>query len=210
MPRHSRKALVGLEIEVKFAVVDFGPLRARLQGAGAVFLSRVFEENEVYDAPGGELRAKGVLLRLRRDAKARLTLKLPCGDEAPAGFKTRKELETTVGDFGVAAAIFGHLGYVASLRYEKMRETWRYADALVCLDQLPYGLFVEIEGTPETIAMAAAALGLGMQDASTASYLDLFHAHLDAKGLARSDSFVFPPDEGARLRSLCAATMSED
>ncbi len=200
---------MSLEIEVKFPVSDFAPLRARLQGAGAIFLSRVFERNLVLDGPDGGLRAQGALLRLRQDVRARLTLKLPSLD-GPAGFKTREEIETTVGDFETAAAIFGHLGYVESLRYEKMRETWRYADALVCLDELPYGLFMEIEGEPDSIVMAAAALGLRMETASTASYLDLYHAHLDAKGLERSDSFVFSPERGARLRALCAATMTED
>jgi len=197
---------MGLEIEVKFAVADFGPLRARLQGAGAIFLSRLFESNVVFDAPDGALRARGALLRLRQDDQARLTLKLPCETGGLPGFKTRREIETTVGDFDTVAAIFAHLGYVESLRYEKMRETWRYGDALVCLDELPFGLFAEIEGEPDSIAMAAAALECGMDAASTASYLDLFHAHLDAQGLARSDSFVFPPEQGARLRALCSAS----
>lgn len=198
---------MALEIEVKFPVTDFSVLRCSLQRRGALFLTRLFERNVVFDSPDGVLRARGALLRLRRDNAARLTLKLPSpgGHE---GFKVRREIETTVGDFDHTASIFTHLGYTETMRYEKLRETWRHCDALVCLDELPFGLFVEIEGAPDAIAYTAGDIGLDMADASTASYHDLHLAHLDARGLPRRDSFEFSPEERSRLESLAARSMS--
>lgn len=199
---------MGLEIEVKFPVADFSGLRSALQRKGALFLNRLFERNVVFDSPDGALRARGALLRLRRDDASRLTLKLPNPGGGHEGFKVRREIETTVGDFEQTASIFSLLGYNESLRYEKLRETWRHCDALVCLDELPFGLFVEIEGTPDSIAYTAGDVGLDMEDASTASYHDLYLAHLDAHGLPRQDSFVFPPEERSRLERLAAQSMS--
>jgi len=200
---------MGLEIEVKFPVADFSVLRSFLQRRGAIFLARLFEQNVVFDSPDGALRARGGLLRLRRDNAARLTLKLP-SPGGPAGFKTRREVETTVGDFDQTASILTHLGYLEAMRYEKLRETWRHCDALVCLDELPFGLFVEIEGAPDSIAYTAGDIGLDMAEASTASYHDLFRASLDAQGLPLRDSFVFSSDERRRLEALAEKTMSRD
>lgn len=197
-----------LEIEVKFPVTDFSVLRSSLQRKGALFLTRLFERNILFDSPDGALRSRGALLRLRSDNAARLTLKLPPPGGGHEGFKVRREIETTVGDFNQTASIFTHLGYNEAMRYEKLRETWRHLDALVCLDELPFGLFVEIEGAPDSIAYAAGDIGLEMEDASTASYHDLYLAYQDARGLPRQDSFVFSPEDRSRLESLAARSMS--
>ena len=52
------------------------------------------------------------------------------------------------------------LGYKLTAVYEKRREYWRLDDVEVVLDELPFGLFMEIEGTIETIDAAEKKLGL--------------------------------------------------
>lgn len=197
-----------LEIETKFAVADFAPVRDALGRAAARRLSRVFEENIVLDTPAGDLRRRGMLLRLRRDAAGRMTLKLPAETAAGAGLKVRQELETGVADVTVLETIFGHLGYRPSLRYEKVRETWRLGDVEVCLDRLPFGRYLEIEGPAAAIPEAASVLGLSMEDALTATYHDLYQAYRVAQGLPPADSFVFSPAERRELLAALAAGRS--
>ena len=182
------------EIETKFAVADFEPVRQALARADGVRLSRRFEENVVLDTPQRTLRGQGVLLRLRRDGVGRLTLKLPAGAPEGSGLKIRREMETEVADPEALAAIFAGLGYEPALRYEKVRETWRVAASLVCLDELPFGRFLEIEGPAAEIPVLAGRLGLSMDDASPLTYHGLYHEHLRALGLPLADSFVFPPE----------------
>lgn len=182
-----------LEIETKFAVEAFEPVRDALARAGGTRLSRLFEENLVLDTPDGTLHRRGMLLRLRRDEAGRLTLKLPALGAAPAGLKVRQELETGVADMAVLETVLGHLGFHPALRYEKVRETWRLGSVLVCLDLLPFGRFLEIEGPAEAIAQTADSLDLSMGQALTATYHDLFQAHLARLGLPLTDSFVFAP-----------------
>ena len=50
--------------------------------------------------------------------------------------------------------------YAPVFAYEKVREEWEFAGCHVCLDRLCFGDFVELEGEPESIRAAAAALGL--------------------------------------------------
>lgn len=193
---------VSLEIETKFAVEAFAPIRTALCRVGGERISCVFEENIVLDTPEGALRQRGMLLRLRRDAAGRITLKLPVAASAGKGLKVRQELETGVGDVAVVETILAHLGYVPALRYEKVRETWHLPDVEVCLDLLPFGRYLEIEGRAEAIAPTAASMSLSMDAALTATYHDLYQQYLRAQGLPPGDSFVFSPD--ARRDALAA------
>lgn len=194
------------EIESKFAVAGFGPARQALAAAGGRRLSRCFEENVVLDTPEGDLRRQGKLLRLRRDGQGRVTFKLPAENPGDAAIKTRREIESEVADLDALEAIFGTLGYAPRLRYEKVRETWALGPAHICLDELPFGLFIEIEAPAEAIAATAAALGLSMAEASSKTYHDLYQDHLAANGRPPADSFVFAPEaRRAVLASLAQA-----
>lgn len=182
------------EIETKFAVTAFEPVREALLRAGAERLARRFEENVVLDTPDGDLRRRDVLLRLRRDAGARVTLKLPAETPDAGGLKVRREIETGVADPDALQAVFFHLGYRPFLRYEKVRETWRLGPTLICLDHLPFGLFLEIEGPAVAIAATADSLGLSMDAALADTYHALYQRHLAENGLPPRDSFVFDAD----------------
>jgi len=199
---------VALEIETKFAVTDFAPVREALGRSAGRRLSCVFEENLVLDTPAGDLRRQGMLLRLRRDGAGRITLKLPATASAGAGFKVRQEFETGVADVSVLETILGHLGYRPALRYEKVRETWRVGEVEVCLDRLPFGRFLEIEGPAAALPDMAVRLGLSMEDALTATYHDLYQAHRTALGLPPGESFVFSPEDRRELLAALAAGQS--
>ncbi|QLA16394.1 class IV adenylate cyclase [Desulfolutivibrio sulfoxidireducens] len=211
---------MALEVELKYPVLEFAPVRRALAGIGAQCLGAVFERNEVFDspAPGGDaqgasgrLRDAGMVLRLRQDIPGKsgttggaghcglLTLKLPPPPGAPEGFKVRREIETRVEDLAAMRDILSGLGFAGSLCYEKVRETWKLGELSVCLDRLPFGCFVELEGPPGDILAWADRLGLQAASASTATYHDLHLEHLDRLGLPRRDSFVFDPDTAALL-----------
>lgn len=193
-----------LEHEIKFPVADFDDLRRRLNLAGAVCLGRVFESNIVYDDARNSLRAANILLRLRRDGQGRLTLKRPpAARDDHAGLKVLEEFETRVDDPSALEAILHALGYKASFAYEKVRETWDIMaqDGVVhvCLDRLPFGRFVELEGPARALEAAAGALGLSMNDGLTDNYHALHRKYLAGRGLEGDDSFVFTGAERAGI-----------
>jgi adenylate cyclase, class 2 len=196
---------MAVEIETKFALASFATVREALTRAGGRQVSRVFEENLVFDTADGALRRRDVLLRLRRDDLGRVTLKLPGAADGQGGLKVRQEFETEVADLDVLETIFRHLGYVPALRYEKIRETWELGEVHVCLDRLPFGRYLEIEGPGPAIAWAATRIGLSMEAALTSTYHELYRAHLAEAGLPPADSFVFdPPLRRELLASLAA------
>jgi adenylate cyclase class 2 len=136
---------------------------------------RHFEDNVVLDDALGSLASSGELLRLRRtNDGADLTFKGP--RDVSGGIKTRSELEAPVSDPDALEAILVCLGYRPVFRYQKYREIYTFGPVEVVLDETPAGTFLEIEGEPEDIAMAARALGYGPADFISDSYAALFFA----------------------------------
>jgi len=163
-----------LEIESKFPVTDLATVEKILAAQNAYLTApRVYENNIRYENAGQSLGMEHRVLRLRQDTRARLTYKEPSPIPVE-GAQARVELEVTVSDFAVMAAILGRLGYTPAWRYEKYRTTYRFRRTEVTLDELPYGSFVEIEGPLDAIGTVSALLGLDDRKRVKSSYSDLF------------------------------------
>lgn len=162
------------EIELKLYCPDLMQVQQRLQSMGARQVApRVLERNLSYEDSVGNLAAEGIVLRLRQDSRARLTLKM-AGEIVPGAIQRRFEAEIEVSDFDTAALIFERLGYHVQLLYEKYRSTWALGEAEIALDELPCGNFVEIEGDAEHIEHAVGALALEAAPRLPMSYRALF------------------------------------
>lgn len=174
-----------IEIEKKYRLESerVGPLRRRLKEAGAEGEATAeFEENVIYTGPGLD-PARRVLRLRRKGGRAVFTFKER--DLSGSPVKRQREEETEVSDAGALAAILEALGYRPALVYEKRRETWRLAGAEVVIDELPFGLFVEIEGEEARILEAEKLLGLDEAEAEHAPYPELTLRH----GTKRGDVF---------------------
>ena len=139
-----------IEIEKKYSLTadESTELVFKLDELNAQFIGEGMEENIIYT--GGFLRERQAVLRLRNVGdKTILTYKerLPTATDV----KHQIEHETEVKDFTAASKIFDSLGFTRSLVYEKERRTWRLEDAEVVLDKLPFGLYMEIEGSVDAI-----------------------------------------------------------
>ncbi|MFW6179010.1 MAG: class IV adenylate cyclase [Desulfohalobiaceae bacterium] len=191
---------MGLEIELKFQVSDFEGLRIKLLKAGASFVDRYFEQNLVLDTGSRELRQKDMLLRLRKARRSVLCLKRkpdPGTAGEQEGFKVYSEVETQVQDPEQMQAILQGLGFSPAFRYEKVREKWQLQACLVCLDLLPFGRYVELEG--QDIMACVRLLGLDPESGSSKTYHQLHQEHRQAQGWTAEESFVFTEAQKAQL-----------
>jgi adenylate cyclase, class 2 len=174
------------EIEVKLLVRDLKKIEAGLLERKARLLqARVFERNLRFDQPDGRLRAEGQALRLRQDTEAHLTYK--GASDLEDGIISRSELEFTISDFETARKVLEALGYIQVAVYEKYRATYELNNCHIMLDELPYGNFVEIEGTDaESIHTVASLLDLNMEAATGDSYLGIFQKYCQRRGWSQS------------------------
>ncbi len=132
-------------------------LTAKIAAVGGVFAYERFEENYLHR--GGILDERGAVLRLRKTLESTvLTYKEKIGSQAE--FKQQIEHETIVTDVEAMEAIIERLGYVLAIVYEKHRKAWHLGNTEVVLDELPFGFYMEIEGSIEDILAAEKLLSI--------------------------------------------------
>jgi adenylate cyclase class 2 len=197
------------EIEAKFYVQDLKKIEARIRELDARLIqARVLETNIRFDLPDHRLRSEGRVLRLRHDTESHLTYK--DSGKSEQGVINRTEIEFTVSDFEKAKLFLEALGYQEFFTYEKYRTTYvlesasllansqQYTlsgtravgvhDCHIMLDEMPYGNFVEIEGTDnESIHAVAKKLHLDLSASIPASYSALFDRLRRMLGLSFTD-----------------------
>jgi len=162
-----------LETEIKFYLIDLPSMRQRIINLGAQSRGRFFESNVRFEDSYRTLSQKKSLLRLRRDQKVRLTYKSTPPEES-SQFKIMAELEVEVSDFDTMHRILEVLGFHHEQVYEKWRETLVFDNTHFCLDSMPYGDFLEIEGPKQDIKNFAAQLGLQWNQRILLNYLHIF------------------------------------
>lgn len=175
-----------LEIEVKFLLSNIDSIRNRIIKLGAVSMGRIFETNIRFEDSTKSLIQKKSLLRLRKDTKTTLTFK----SEPRVNnnqFKILRELEVEVSDYYTMKHILESLGFYQEQIYEKWRETFKINGANLCLDTMPYGDFLEIEGQKEKIKKFASQIGFKWQHRILLNYLAIFDIIRQRSNLGFSD-----------------------
>ena len=138
-----------------------------LSDIGAEFVREEFEENIIFSS--GELFEKHAIVRIRKtDSKVTLTFKQKMPSESDA--KHQIEYETSIENSASAAAILEGIGLQPVIIYEKTRKTYKTRSAEVVLDELPFGSFMEIEGTLTAIAEIEMLLGIEDLEVETETY----------------------------------------
>ena len=152
------------EVEVKAVLDDWAARRDRLERAGATLTFAGRLEDRRYDTAARDLAARDVVLRLRvhRDpSAARSTLGWKGPTERVDGYKVREELETAAADPDALAAILDRLGYVVTRAIDREIAQFDLDGTAVRFERYPrMDDLVEVEGPPEGIERAIAALGM--------------------------------------------------
>jgi len=141
---------MNIETEKKFRLgaKRLDEITNRLHELGAQFRKEVFEVN--YQHRGGDMDERGATLRLRKIGDFTVLTykeKIKTAD----GSKQRVEYETSVADVDAMEKIIERLGYKLTAVYEKRRKYWDLGDVEIVLDELPFGHYMELEGTIEDI-----------------------------------------------------------
>jgi len=160
---------MSIEIEKKYRLTP--ELRTEVEAAleefGAEFVGEDFEENTIFS--NDDLFERNAIVRIRRKGnKAVLTFKQRIANTSDA--KQQIEHESEISDAGAARSIVESIGLIAAIVYEKRRRTYKFRSVEVVLDELPFGLFMEIEGPISAIAEAEMLLGIEELDVEHETY----------------------------------------
>ena len=175
-----------IEIEVKFHLPQVEMVRQRILSLGAQSTGRVFESNYRYDTPEQALKRQEALLRLRQDSRCTFTYKAAL-KPTEKEFKARRELEVEVSDFDTMHRMIEALGFRKVQVYEKYRESFGVGDSTLCIDTMPFGDFLEIEGSRSAIRKLAQQLGMEWPQRILANYIGIHNLLHQGEGLAFDD-----------------------
>ena len=144
---------LALETEVKIRIPNISSTRDLLESLGFRKEVEMQEEISTLWDSNGLLRSKQSALRLRVYAgETLLTYK---GARLPhSQFKIRPESEVNVSDRDEMESILRYLGYEPMLTMIKHREIWNRPELTACIDETPFGLYLELEGEPSAIKLA--------------------------------------------------------
>ncbi|MGB7068298.1 MAG: class IV adenylate cyclase [Pyrinomonadaceae bacterium] len=144
---------MAIEIEKKYRL-DGDKLAFVLNGLQMIeaeYQGEDHEENTIYG--GGVLDEDSAILRIRTTQdRTILTYKRRVSNEFAV--KEQIEHESEFLDVSGLIGIVDSLGFQRRLVYEKRRKTWRFRGVEIVIDELPFGVFMEIEGSVTSIKEA--------------------------------------------------------
>ncbi len=160
-----------LEVELKSVVDDVDGCRAAVERAGAtlVFAGRL--EDRRWDTPDRAMFAKDHVLRVRvyrggGHTRAELDWKGPTRRDGT--YKLREELGTSVTDPEALGQILEQLGYEVSIAIDREIVQYDLEGTMIRFERYPrMDDLVEVEGEPQDIERAIAALGLPREGFNT-------------------------------------------
>ncbi len=179
------------EVELKGAVDDPARALAELKAAGGTLVYAGRLEDRRYDTPDRQLALRDHVLRLRvyrgttgttgAVARALLDFKGPTG--YAEGYKVREEHSVQAGDADELARILEQLQYVVTREIDREIEQYTLAGATVRFERYPrMDVLIEVEGEPETIEHAIAAMGLARDRFTTGRLPDFVRAYEERTG----------------------------
>lgn len=170
------------EIEAKFLNIDYDQIREKLRilGAECEQPMRLMRRISIHTP---DMIAKDAFLRVR-DEGHRVTMTYKQFDSLSVD--GAKEAEVIVSDFDVAVQLLEGAGLPLSSYQESKRETWRYGDVEIVLDEWPWlSPYIEIESHSEAVLREIAIeLDLNWNDAVFGDVMVAYRAqypHLTTK-----------------------------
>lgn len=174
---------MAIETEKKYRLTkkQFDETLEALKEQNGVFVGNEFEVNLLYG--GGILEEEKALLRVRKiEDKTILTYKKQIDNQL--NIKQHIEYETEVESCESIENIIKALGFKLGMVYEKRRQKWLFQNAEICFDELPFGLFLEVEGKISEIGLIEMLLELENFEVEHNTYPKLtFHLGIQNDGV---------------------------
>jgi adenylate cyclase class 2 len=187
-----------IETELKFQTTDPKKVLSVLLASGAKIISNNKQKTVRFDTTNHDLENKGVFIRVRAEGEENtITLKEKIGNDETV--RQRKETEFKIEDLDKMSYIIEKLGFDYVLIMEKYRIELTYKNSHVCIDEMPFGFYVEIEGEEAEINAITQELGFKPEEKIIVTYWDLFEDWKKEKNI-QTDNIVFQEGHKSSLQ----------
>lgn len=166
-----------IETEIKILNINKEQVERALHTLGAEQKGNFFIVEKAFDFPKKSGMKLPGLLRLRK-VNERVELCFKEKILASENFKIQEETETTVENFETTVKIFTSMGLEEKRHREKRRISYVLENTKIEIDEYPHiPVYMEIEGTEETIPKVVALLGYSMKDTCTLTASEVIEQH---------------------------------
>lgn len=168
--------MLNISNEIKFKIDDVNSFINLLRERRIVLIGGYKEKTIRYDNKDLSLEHEGKFIRVRSGIKNVISIKekLDNNDDED-NFLKRNDIEVEVSDIKKIQYILKQIGLHETYTMEKYRLKWKYNDDVeLNLDELPFGVFLEIHGNEKDALKTSDELGLSMKNAKKGTYWDIF------------------------------------
>ena len=93
---------------------------------------------------------------------------------------------------------------------EKYRINIKYMNIKLCIDELPFGIYLEIEGTRNKIEMVSNELGFNSKDRILETYWEIFDNFKNINGLQSLVNIEFDFNHKSKIMQLVNRKINHD
>lgn len=189
-----------IEKELKFKITDPKSIIKVLLDFGGTILNKSKEKTIRFDTPNLDLEKKGIFIRVREGSKKTITLKEKLQENYD--IKARKETEFQIENIDDMRYILEKIGLTYIRIFEKYRINISYKKTVISIDELPFGLFLEIEGDEKDITTVVNDLNLDINKKILGTYWDMFEEYKKNQKTEEGKDILFPLNYQSVLMGL--------
>lgn len=160
-----------IQKQVKFQIEDFDAISKKLIELEAVFIGGFFEKTIRYDNDDQCLFGQGIFIRTKSGLRNVLTLKEKTSDN---DLLERYTTEIEIDDIEKMEYILSRIGFTNKVIMEKYRLYFKWNNIEISIDELPFGIYLEIKGDDKEIEKLSKQLGFKSKDMIIVTYWDIY------------------------------------
>lgn len=169
-----------------------------LRSSKAVLIGGIKEITTRYDTEDRHFECMGKYIRTMEGFKNTITLKEKVKDEFD--FFERDQFDVEIDDIENMKIILKKIGLKPILKMEKYRLKWILNGVRINLDELPFGMYLEIHGSSSEIGETIERLNLNLCEKIPLSYWDIYQKHRKNYNITE-ENIIFPKDYVYKLMS---------
>lgn len=162
-----------IEKQVKYKIDNFDFISKKLIEMEAIFIGGFLEKSIRYDNENLDYSKNGIFLRSKKGIKNVLTLKEIPNIESQSSLE-RIKTEIEVDDILKLDYLLEKIGLNKKFIMEKYRLYFKYKDNEITIDELPFGLYMEIKGNDNEIKKVIKFLNIKQKNLIKCTYWDIY------------------------------------
>ncbi len=178
---------MALEVETKIKLENPEKTKEDIIKLGAVHIKKEKQTDEFFDFDDQRIKNSNELIRIRN----KKTLCLKENQRESENIKQSDEYESEIENYDTIIRVFKKVNLKVTGKKERTRDKYKLRNCEICIDTLPFGNFIEIEGPRTEIITISKRLGFNENQLISKTYCKLFEEHCEKNNIPKTNFMVF-------------------